>query len=144
MRSNRRNTLSFDGTALGVVLSILFGVAAGFLFFSGLLPTVIFGAIGASVVALVALILFWVSLINKKPYNDTDCACENFGLLLTGAIGTLITSFIVFSVTLVAASPIFAILIGLLAFFAALTLVGIVSYLACLADCDDGCDCDRD
>ncbi len=141
MNSCRRNTLSFDSGSLGVFLSILFGVAAGLLFFNGFLPTITTGVIVATAVAGAALILFWISVISRKPYTDSDCICENFGLLLTGAIGTLVSAFIIFSVTLVVTSPIFAILIGLVAFFFALTLAGIVSYLSCLADCDD-CDCD--
>lgn len=143
MSSCRRTTVSYDSGSLGVILSILFGVAAGFLFFNGFLPTITLGTIVAAVVAGVALILFWVSLISKKPYTDNDCVCENFGLLLTGALGTLITAFIIFSVTLVTTSVVFAILIGVSAFFFALTIAGIVSYLGCLADCDDSCcDCD--
>lgn len=142
MSSCRRNTCSCDSGMMGVVLSILFGVAAGFLFFNGFLPTITLGAIVAAVVALVALILFWISVISRKPYTDTDCVCENFGLLLTGIFGTLISAFIIFSVSLVATSTVFAILVGLLAFFFALTIVGIVSYLSCIADCDRDCDCD--
>ena len=143
MNSCRRNTVSYDSGTMGVILSILFGVAAGFLFFNGFLPTITFGAIVAGVVALVAFVLFWISVISRKPYTDSDCVCENFGLLLTGAFGTLITAFIIFSVTLVTTSTIFAILVGLLAFFFALTIAGIVSYIACLADCND-CDCNCD
>lgn len=142
MRTCRRNSYSFDGNSFGVILSILFGVAAGFLFFNGLLPTITTGVIVAGIVAIVALILFWVSIITRKPYTDNDCVCENFGLLLTGALGTLVTTFIILSVTLVVTSPIFALLIGVAAFFFALTIAGIVSYLDCIADC--GCDCDRD
>lgn len=138
MGTCRRNSCACDSGMMGVILSILFGVAAGFLFTNGLLPTITFGAIVAAVIAVVALILFWVSVISRKPYSETDCVCENFGLLLTGIFGTLITAFIVLSVTLVATSTVFAILVGLLAFFFALTIAGIVSYLACVADCE--CD----
>lgn len=141
MNSCRRNTYGCDSGMMGVVLSILFGVAAGFLFSNEFLPTVIFGAIVAAVVAVVALILFWVSVISRKPYSETNCVCENFGLLLTGIIGTLITAFTVFSIALVVGSTFSAILVGLLAFFFALTLAGIVSYLACVANCEDDCDC---
>ena len=141
MSSCRRNTLSYDSGTLGVILSILFGVGVGLLFFNGFLPTITTGVILAAAVAGASLILFWISALCRKPYTDTDCACENFGLLLTGAIGTLVSAFIIFSVTLVVTSTIFAILIGLAAFFFALTLVGIVSYIGCLADCDN-CDCD--
>lgn len=140
MNSCRRNTLSYDSGTLGVFLSIIFGVGVGLLFFNGFLPTITTGVIISAAVAAIALILFWVSVITRKPYTDNDCVCENFGLLLTGAIGTLVSAFIIFSVTLVVTSPVFAILIGLAAFFFALTLAGIVSYLGCLADCDD-CDC---
>ena len=142
MSSCRRNTLSYDSGTLGVILSILFGVGVGLLFFNGFLPTITTGVILAAAVAGAVLILFWISVLCRKPYTDSDCVCENFGLLLTGAIGTLLSAFIIFSVTLVTASAIFAILIGLAAFFFALTLAGTVSYLGCLADCDDCCDCD--
>ncbi|MBR6523417.1 MAG: hypothetical protein IKT39_02250 [Clostridia bacterium] len=140
MNSCRRNTLSYDSGTFGVFLSIIFGVAAGLLFFNGFLPTISTGIIVAAVVAAIALILFWVSVISRKPYTDNDCICENFGLLLTGIIGTLVSAFVIFSVDFVIGSTVFAILIGLAAFFFALTLTGIVTYLGCLADCDD-CDC---
>ena len=143
MNSCRRNTVSYDSGTLGVILSIIIGVGVGLLFFNGFLPTIINGVILAAAVAGAALILFWISVISRKPYTDSDCVCENFGLLLTGAIGTLVSAFIIFSVTLVVTSTIFAILIGLLAFFFALTLAGIVSYISCLADCDDcNCNCE--
>ena len=137
MNSCRRNTLSYDSGTLGVFLSIVFGVGSGLLFFNGFLPTITTGVIISAAVAAIALILFWVSVITRKPYTDNDCVCENFGLLLTGAIGALVSAFIIFSVDFVAGSTIFAILIGLAAFFFALTLTGIVSYLSCLTDCDD-------
>lgn len=143
MNSCRRNTLSYDSGTLGVFLSIVFGVGSGLLFFNGFLPTITTGVIISAAVAAIALILFWVSVITRKPYTDNDCVCENFGLLLTGAIGALVSAFIIFSVDFVAGSTIFAILIGLAAFFFALTLTGIVSYLSCLTDCDDcNCNCE--
>ncbi len=142
MNSCRRNSYTFDGNTIGVILSILFGVAAGFLFFNGLLPTVTTGVIVAGIVAAIALILFWVSVISRKPYTDNDCVCENFGLLLTGILGTFVTTIIILTVTLVVTSPIFAILVGLAAFFFALIIVGIISYLSCIADCEDDCNCD--
>ena len=141
MRPCRRNSFSLDGGSAGVILSIIFGVAAGFLFFNGFLPTITTGVIVSGIVAAIALVLFWISIISRKPYTDNDCVCENFGLLLTGALGTIITTFIILSVTLVVTSPIFAILVGVAAFFFALAIAGIVSYLGCIADCDD-CDCD--
>ncbi|MBR5586961.1 MAG: hypothetical protein IKW02_03270 [Clostridia bacterium] len=140
MNSCRRNTVSYDSGTLGVILSVLFGVGAGLLFYNGFLPTITTGIILAAAVAGGALILFWISLISRKPYTDTDCVCENFGLLLTGAIGTLLSALVILSVTLVTTSTVFAILIGLAAFFFALTFAGLVSYFSCLADCDD-CDC---
>lgn len=143
MRTCRRNSCSMDSISGGVILSILFGVAAGFLFANELLPFITTGVIVSAIVAAIVLILLWISIISRKPYADNDCVCENFTLLLTGAFGTLVTTFIILSVVLVTSSTIFAILVGLAAFFFALTIAGAVSYLSCIANCDCDCDCNN-
>ena len=126
----------------GVFLSLIFGGIAGVLFYFGFLPAVINGVIVAASVAAIVLVLFWISVVFRKFSSDNDCICENYGVLLTGIIGTLITAAAVFSLTLVTGTTIFAILVGLVAFFFALTLSGTVSFLDCKADCDCNCDCD--
>lgn len=142
MRNCRRNSYSCDSNTMSVIISLIFGGVVGALYFFALLPSIITGTIVAAVVALVILILFWISVISRKPYSEYDCVCENLAALITGVIGTLITSFIIFSITLVTGSTIYAILVGLLAFFFALTLISGASYLSCLTDCDCDCDCD--
>jgi len=124
---------------ISVVLSVLFGIAAGFLFANGFLPFVFVGIGIALGIAIITLILLWGAVTAKKPYSDNDCICENLGLLLAGIIGTIITSIIALSVFLIPGVTIFAILVGLVAFFFALLLIGIVSYLTCVSDCDDDC-----
>ena len=144
MGSNRHHTCSCDSRMISVAISIFFGIAAGFAFSKNLLPFVFVGIGIALTIAVIALILFWHVITAKKMYSDNDCICENFGLLLTGIIGTIVTSVIALSVRLLPFITVFAILVGLVAFFFALTIIGIISYLACVSDCDDDCDCDCD
>lgn len=144
MTNYRRNSCTYDGSMMGVFLSILFGGVAGVLFFFGFLPTVTFGVIVAAAIAVIALVLFWISIVYRRYSSDNDCICENFGTLLTGIFGTLITAAVVFSLTLVTGTTIFAIIVGLAAFFFALTISGIVSFLNCKADCERECSCNCD
>lgn len=141
MTNRRRNSCTYDSGMTGVFLSLVFGAVAGVLFYFGFLPTITFGVIVAAVTAVITLVLFWISIVYRRYSSDNDCICESYGTLLTGIIGTLITSAIVFSLTLVTGATIFAILVGLVAFFFALTLSGIVNFLTCKADCECDCDC---
>lgn len=142
MGTCKRNTYVYDGSVMSVILSIIFGVVVGALFYYALLPAITTGVIIAAALAGLVLVLFWISALMRKYYSDNDCVCQNIGTLLTGIFGTIVSSFIALSVALEIATMSYAILIGLVGFFFALTITGAISYLNCKADCDCDCNCD--
>ena len=144
MTNCRRNSCTYDSGMTGVFLSLVFGAVAGVLFYFGFFPTITFGVIVAAVTAIITLVLFWISIVYRRYSSDNDCICESYGTLLTGIFGTLITAAVVFSVALEVATTGFAILVGLVAFFFALTIIGTVNFLSCKADCECDCNCDCD
>ncbi len=136
--SSCRRTCCIDLGFIGVLLSVIFGIAIGVLYFLELLPSALIGAIIAISFAVIALIIFFVTALVKNRHLNNDCICESSGLILTGIVGSLITGFISLTVSLATISVALAVLLGFVGFFFALTIAGIVSLLSCVS----GCDCD--
>ena len=81
---------------VGIVLSIIAGVAAGIIFSLGLIPSIISFVIVALATSGVALLVLLGSLIaanNMKGYNGFNkCICKSGRFVLTGTIGTLLAA----------------------------------------------------
>ena len=127
-----------DCTGLAVVASIIIGIIAAFLRFSAVItvtPAFLWVTFGIAVVYLAATLL--VSLV-ARGIGIRGCICSILPVLLTGILGTILTSVVLLAITFVATSVIGAIITGLLLAFFSITLTTI----ACLAKCITGCNDD--
>ncbi len=122
-------------TGIAVLVSIVIGIIAGFLTFSGILTvsTPFLWAVFA--IGIVSLgLLLTLSIISGA--RTTWCICFSRPLILTGILGTILTSVILLVIDIVAASVAGAIITGLLLLFFAL----IITTAACLVRCITNCD----
>ncbi len=116
----------------GVLISVILGSLIGWLYAEGEITNIltatkavfVFGV--ASIVSLIGATLF--SSINRV----TGCIYKNVIYILSGIIGTIVSSLIAISLIL---TPSIAagILIGIVAFFFFLSLVGLIILILCTA-----------
>ena len=128
------NKLCSGCGCLGVVISAIFGIIAGVLFAFGFIPFVLTTAwivLGLAVLTLLILV-GTVIAVNARECSDlSKCLCKNGACLLTGVVGTILTSIVSLSVVLDVASVPVIVLVAVVAFFFALMLIGLTSLLAC-------------
>lgn len=126
---------NYDCSLLGLIASVIIGVVAAFLTFTGTIAVtvpllwVIFG-IGAGYLGLSLLAAPFVSR------RGSSCKCSRLNGLLTGALGSILTAIILLLVTFAATSVLGAIITGLLFFFFTLTIAGSACFTKCIFDCD--------
>lgn len=114
---------------ISIAISIVLAVAAAIAFFIGELP----GIIAFVIATLILAALGALSIILVKGYRDNYCLCNNGICLVIGIAGTLLLGIIALSITLTVGVILSAILIGLLGFFAGLTLTNLVILLLCVS-----------
>ncbi len=122
-------------TLLAVVASVIIGVITSLLTITGVItvtPAFLWVLFGIAVVYL-AIVLITAS-INRN--NNGGCLCSILPALLTGILGTVLTSVILLAITFAATSIIGAIITGALLLFFSL----IITSTACLTKCLSGCD----
>ncbi|MBQ8541836.1 MAG: hypothetical protein IJ435_10260 [Clostridia bacterium] len=121
---------------IGVLVSIVIGIIAGFLAASGMLAvsTPFLWALFAIGVVSLGLLL---TLTVVSSARSLRCICNSLSLLLTGILGTLLVSVILLVIDIATASIIGAIITGLLFLFFALLITSSACLLRCIADCDD-------
>ena len=125
----------YNCTLLALIAGVIAGVAAAFLLITGgLTVTPVYLAV-AFAVAVVYLGVLVATVSSRKA--AASCLCRTLRVVLAGIVGTVATSVILVLAGVVATSVISAILVGLLAFFFALMIVGATCYVRCLADCED-------
>lgn len=130
---------------LALFLSLIAGIGAGLLFYFGYLPSVTVGtwiAFGFAAVVLLALTIILVSGAMRPPIVH-DCLCRYGFCLLSGAVGTLVTTIITLSIAL-ATNVIGAIIVAIGAFFFTLMLLSVIGFLACMLCNHCGCPCNCD
>ncbi len=136
--SNFDCSCRYNCTDLAIVASVLVGLIAGILTFSAIItitPAFLGVLLGIGVVYLaITLITAPFLRIRGAQY----CICRIIPILLTGILGTILTSIILLGVTFAAASVLGAIISGLLLAFFTL----IVTTVACLVRCITGCSLD--
>lgn len=118
---------------VALIIAIIFGIAVGILGHFCCSVKIIIG-IAAFGIALIALtVLLFVAL--SKSGNRRDCLCTNLFQLLTGIIGTLISSLALIFSCVICLYFATAVLLGLTAFFFALTIGTFICLIICIANC---------
>ena len=120
---------------MAVLASIIIGIITAFLTFSATIavtPAFLWVLFGVAVVYL-AITLLTASF---RCGSIRRCICDILPVLLTGILGTVLTSVILLAITFVATSVIGAIITGALLLFFSL----IITTTACLVKCIAGCE----
>lgn len=120
---------------VGVIISVVIGIAVGLLFAFGFIPNIVTSvwiAFGLSVFTLIVLITAMLVAACCESDALKKCLRKNVLCLLVGIIGTLVTALVALSITLITSSIIVAIIMGLGAFFASLMLIALISFILCV------------
>lgn len=124
-------------TGIGAIASIILGVVTAFLTFSATItvtPAFLWVLFGIAVVAL-GLLLIYSSLL--RCTSARECVCNILPAVLTGILGTILTSVILLGITFAATSIIGAIITGVLIFFFSLLVTSVSCLVSCTAGCSD-------
>ena len=122
-------------TCISIIISAIVGIVASFLQIGGLF---IFIPLIAVVFLAVAILFLLATLIAAGLGRITaqySCVCSALNALLTGIIGTVITSIIVLAFGIIAIGVISSIFTGLLVFFTALMILSTVCLIKAFANC---------
>ena len=125
-----------DGcTILAIIASIFVGVITAFLTLTAAITItaaftwVTFG------IAVVYLAIVYISSTCMRCIAVQNCICPKISVLLTGILGTILTSLILLGITFAATSTVGAVIAGALGFFFSL----MITETACLIKCVTGC-----
>ena len=126
-------------TLIAVISSIIIGVIAGILRFTAVITTtpaflwVTFG------IAVLYLALLLITSVYRDDRRTGGCVCNTLPVVLTGILGTVLTSVILLGVTFAATSVLGAIITGALLFFFSLIITSAACLVRCSSDCEDRC-----
>ena len=126
-----------DCTFLAVVASIIIGVITAFLRFAAVItvtPTFLWLLFG---IAVVYLAFTPATTVLIRTSGTQNCLCRVLAALLTGLLGTILTSVILLAIEFVATSIIGAIITGLLLLFFTLAVTSVACLVRCAANCDE-------
>ena len=132
---NNENSCSCTGFA--IVASLIIGIITAFLTFTAVIavtPAFLWVLFGIAIVYL-AITLVLTTLGNER--KTRNCVCSILPALLTGILGTILTSVILLGITFAATSVIGAIITGLLLAFFSLTVTETACLVQCTARCSD-------
>ena len=138
---------------LPLIVAIILGIVIGALFFAGTIAAGIIAIpiVIALVFAAITLILLYVTAAFGMKKETKECVCEYGRCLSLGGFVTLVAGFIALTAvgSLVAASVVSALLIGILGFGLILNLLSFVGLIVCLirSNCRrniDNCKFDND
>ena len=126
-------------TALGFVASLVAGIAALVLTITGtitVLPVFVWVAFGIAVGAL--LITFLVAAFTGNcEKRERGCICRALSTLQFGALGTILTAFLLLVVDFGAIATIGAIVFGVFVFSFVLVITSLICLTRCYANCGD-------
>lgn len=117
----------------GVIASLIIGIIAAILRFTAVItltPAFLWVTLGVAIVYLGIFLL-----TSGGRVFASECVCSSLSAVLTGILGTVLTSVILLGITFVATSVLGAIISGALLFFFSLTITSAV----CLIKCKYGC-----
>lgn len=122
---------------LAIVASLFVGIISAILGFTGIItvaPVFFWVILGIAVVYLAILLISSVA----RKYNDCkSCVCSTLGLVLTGALGSILISLVLLAIAFVATTVLGAILLGVALFFLSLLFTSTACLIKCLSDCTD-------
>lgn len=119
-----------------ILSSLLLAAGISAVFFSGLIPSIL----TLIIITLIFGILGIVFLIFSIFCNNRLCNCISKSNLVTSSVGAIISSAFALSITSLATfSVTVAILIGVVAFFLALTIITLLNTLICLFCRNNSC-----
>ena len=124
----------FNCSGIAVIASIIIGVIAAFLTFTGNLALgthLLWAFFGISLIFL-ALTLT-VTALNED--ENPDCICCSLTPLFAGILGTILFSLILLIIDVAVASVLGAILYGLLFLFFTLKVTSVTCLIKCFAGC---------
>ena len=126
-----------DCAALAIVASLIIGIITAFLRFTAVItvtPAFLWVILGIAVVYLA------ITFIKSSFMRRSSCICNNIPVLLTGILGTILTSIVLLAIEFAATSVIGAIITGITLFFFSL----IPTATACIIKCETDCVCCND
>lgn len=125
-----------DCLGLAVLSSVVIGIIAGFLTSTGLLtlPTMLLAALG--VTALISLGLLLV-LTASGSARVLRCICDAINLLLTGILGTILTTAIFLFIDIAVMSVVGSIISGFMFLFFSLLVTVTACIIRCIAHCEE-------
>ena len=117
-----------------VLISLVLAAAVGVLFALGFVTnivTVVWVIFGLAVLNLILLVAgaYMASIFRRSPL--ARCLCCKGGIFLAGIIGTIVMAIVLLSFTIVVTDFVAA-LVAILAFFAVLMTVELITFLSCL------------
>ena len=141
MKTNCNKSCICGGCKLvGTILGIIVGVIIGIIFslgYTSLIATGIWIAFGLATFFLLYILgALLFGLCSGSCSIIVSCIRQNLGCLLTGIVGTILTTLAALSVSLDTASIAIILLVGLGAFFFTFLIVGIISFIKCAVNCD--------
>lgn len=120
----------------GVQLALVFGAVVGILFAFGLIPGIVTAAWIAFGLAVLLLIFLIAALLTVSDRSRILCKClrKNICCLLIGIIGSIILTIIALSIVLIPTVTLIAAIVALAAFFFALMIIGLISFICCIVE----------
>ena len=121
------------GCLLAAVVSIFLGIIIGVLFFFGFIPTIIPGiwiAFGIAVLSFIGVTI--IATMNDREVMR--CLCQYGRCLLTGIVGTILTTIVALVIELTIGEILPTIIIAILGFFFILLIIAIVLFIRCLIE----------
>lgn len=123
-----------------LIAALLIGVVGAVLRFTAAItvtPAFLWVLFGIAVVYLALLL----TVAAATGYADVRlCLCRNTSYLLTGILGTILTSVILLGVPFAATSVLGAVITGALLFFFAFTVGILACTVKCITDCSGCCE----
>ncbi len=122
---------------LAIIASVIIGIVTAMLRITAVItvtPAFLWVLFGIAVVYL-AVILLSATLLHDP--GRRDCICFNLPTVLTGILGTVLTSVILLAITFAATSVIGAIITGALLFFFSLIITATTCLVKCIAGCQN-------
>lgn len=141
MKTNNNKSCICGGCKLvGTIVGIIVGVIIGIMFALGYTPLIVTGIwIAFSLASFVLLYILGTLFLGSCSGSCgiiMGCIRRNMGCLLTGSIGTILTSLAALSIVLDIAVNSIVLLVGLGTFFFTFLIVGIISFIKCAVNFD--------
>ncbi|MBO5734063.1 MAG: hypothetical protein J6R66_04155 [Clostridia bacterium] len=123
-------------SALAILASVIVGIVTAFLRITAtitLTPAFLWVTLG---VAVAFLVIALATSASTQGASNRGCFCPILSLLLTGALGAILTSVVLLAITFAATSIIGAIITGALLGFVSLIFTETACLAKCLARCN--------